>query len=92
MIPTFFSTGYPIVPGFYKILNCMYSQTQLQVYIYYLLWAIGFGLSFRPFSGPLSNLKCSQSEMLKYKYNLMYGIPFTIIIFDARIIIFVLKF
>ena len=56
------------------------------MYIYYLLWATGFGLSFRPSSGPLSNSKCSQSEMLKYKYNLIYGIPFTIIVIDARII------
>ena len=72
------SRGHPIVLGIYKILTCIYSQTQLQVYmyIYYLLWAAGFGLSFRPSSGPLSNSKCSQSEMLKYKHNLIYGIPY----------------
>ena len=48
----------------YKILTCLYSQTQLQVYVYmyiyiiYLLYATGFGLYFRPSSGPLLNLKC----------------------------------
>ena len=30
--------------------------------------------------------------MLKYKYNLIYGIPFIIIVIDAHIIIVVLKF
>ena len=78
--------------GIYKTLTCIYSQTELQVHIYYLLWAICFCLSFRPSSSPLSNLKCSQNEMLKYKYNLMYEIPFTIIVIDAYIIIVVLKF
>ena len=30
--------------------------------------------------------------MLKYNYNLIYGIPFTIIVIDAHVIIVVLKF
>ena len=49
-------------------------------------------LFFRPSSGPLSNLKCNQSEMPKYKCNLVYGIPFTVIVIDAHIIIVVPKF
>ena len=88
----FFSRGHRVVVGIYKILTCIYSQTQIQVYIYNLLWATGLGLSFRPSSGPLSNLKFSQSEMINYKYNLMYGIPSTIIVIDAHIIIVGLKF
>ena len=62
------------------------------VYIYYLLWVTCFDLCFRPSSGPHSNLKCSQSEMLKYKYNLIYGIPFAIIVTDAHITVAVVKF
>ena len=49
-------------------------------------------LFFRPSSGPLSNLKRCQSKMLKYKYNLICGIPFTIIANEANIIIVVLNF
>ena len=76
------------------ILTCIYCQTQLQVYIYiyYLLWATVFGLSFRPSSGPLSNLKYCQKEKLKYKYNLIYGIQFKIIVIGAHIIIVALSF
>jgi hypothetical protein len=55
---------------------------------YNLLWETGFGLSFLDH---LSNLKCSQVEMPKYKYKLIYGIPFTINVTDAHIRVVVLK-
>ena len=67
----FFSKIHPVVLRIYKILIYVYSKTLLQVYIYYLLWATGFCLSFRPSSGPFSNLKCCQGEMLKYKLTLL---------------------
>ena len=49
--------------GIYKILTCIYKHNfrYIYIYIYNLLWATGFDLSFRPPASPLSNLKFSQS-------------------------------